>query len=148
MNMREIGRSELAELLELYRHLHDVDDPLPEHRHIAATWQEIHDNPRIRLLGAYSADQLTSSCTITVIPNLTRGCRPYAVIENVVTRPEYRGQGYGSALLTEALAFAWQQSCYKVMLLTGRKEESTLRFYEKAGFNRYDKQAFIAKAPT
>ncbi|MDM0009985.1 transposase [Variovorax sp. J22G73] len=36
---------------------------------------------------------------------------------------------------------------YKVMLMTGRKDEATFRFYEAAGFNRDDKQAFIAKAP-
>ena len=33
------------------------------------------------------------------------------------------------------------------MLLTGRKDEATFQFYESAGFNRNDKQAFVAKAP-
>jgi hypothetical protein len=33
------------------------------------------------------------------------------------------------------------------MLLTGRKDESIYRFYESAGFDRYAKQAFLAKAP-
>jgi hypothetical protein len=36
---------------------------------------------------------------------------------------------------------------YKVMLLTGRKDEGTYRFYESAGFDRYSKQAFLAKLP-
>jgi len=35
--------------------------------------------------------------------------------------------------------------CYKVMLLTGRKGEGTLRFYERAGFDRHGKQAFVAR---
>jgi len=30
-----------------------------------------------------------------------------------------------------------------MMLLTGAKDERTLRFYESAGFNREDKTAFI-----
>ena len=30
-----------------------------------------------------------------------------------------------------------------MMLLTGSKEESTLRFYERAGYNSKDKTAFI-----
>ena len=30
-----------------------------------------------------------------------------------------------------------------MMLLTGSKEEATLRFYEKAGYNRKDKTAFV-----
>ena len=38
---------------------------------------------------------------------------------------------------------AEEENCYKMMLLTGSKEESTLQFYEKAGYNRKDKTAFI-----
>ena len=49
------------------------------------------------------------------------------------------------AVWTEALA--WRERCYKVMLMTGRKDEHTLRFYEQAGFDRHGKQAFVAKPP-
>jgi len=49
------------------------------------------------------------------------------------------------AVLAHALDDAWRQNCYKVMLLTGRKDEATLRFYEHAGFDPHDKQAFVAK---
>ena len=35
--------------------------------------------------------------------------------------------------------------CYKVMLLTGRLDAATFRFYENAGFDRHGKQAFVAK---
>jgi hypothetical protein len=33
----------------------------------------------------------------------------------------------------------------KVTLLTGRKDEGTLRLYQQAGFDRHEKQAFAAK---
>ena len=36
-----------------------------------------------------------------------------------------------------------KENCYKIMLLTGTKDEKTLRFYEHAGFNSSDKTAFI-----
>jgi hypothetical protein len=48
-------------------------------------------------------------------------------------------------MLKHALAYAWSVESYKVMLMTGRKDESTLRFYQAAGFDRHGKQAFIAK---
>ena len=88
---------------------------------------------------------MVSSCALNVIPNLTRSCKPYGVIENVVTHSEHGQRGYGTAILNHALAYAWSIECYKVMLMTGRKDEATLRFYELVGFDRHSKQAFIAK---
>ncbi|WP_369641824.1 GNAT family N-acetyltransferase [Acidovorax sp. A79] len=82
-----------------------------------------------------------------VIPNLTRACRPYGVIENVVTDLAHRGQDWGRAVLSHALSEAWRRNCYKVMLPTGRKDEATLRFYGHVGFDRQDKQALVAKPP-
>lgn len=147
MEVRPITASELSELIALYRHLHEVDDPLPADAERDAIWRELLANPRSRYLGAYADGHMVSSCTIMVIPNLTRGGRPYGVIENVVTHADHRKKGHGQAVLAEALAFAWAQRCYKVMLLTGRKDEATFKFYEAAGFDRHGKQAFIAKPP-
>ena len=78
-----------------------------------------------------------------IVPNLTHGLRPYALIENVVTHADYRGRGLASACLSYAKEIAVRENCYKMMLLTGSREESTLRFYERAGYNRTDKTAFI-----
>ncbi|MDR1996053.1 GNAT family N-acetyltransferase [Azonexus sp.] len=148
MNIRELQPHELQLLLALYAHLHECDDPLPPDAMIEAVWSEAVGNPRIKYFGGFAAGALVTSCTLTVIPNLTRACRPYGVIENVVTHAAHRGQGWGKAVLAHALGEAWRQHCYKVMLLTGRKDEGTLRFYEQAGFDRHGKQAFVAKPAT
>lgn len=132
-------------LLMLYVHLHSSDDPLPLPSEIEIVWSEIMSNERFQYFGGFLDGELVSSCTLSIIPNLTRGCRPYGLIENVVTHPTHRKQGYGTALLRAALSYAWTAGCYKVMLLTGRKDEATLRFYQSAGFDPNDKQAFIAK---
>lgn len=145
MNIRLLESHDLQPLLALYTHLHEHDDQLPPQPAIEAVWSEALANPRIHYFGGFAADNLVTSCTLTVIPNLTRGCRPYGVIENVVTHAVHRGQGWGKAVLTHALGEAWRQRCYKVMLLTGRRDEGTLRFYEQAGFDRQGKQAFVAK---
>ncbi|WP_235514812.1 GNAT family N-acetyltransferase [Acidovorax sp. Root217] len=145
MEIRPIERSELPQLLELYAHLHADDEPLPDSGALEDIWKELLGSNRYRYLGAYLDGQLISSCTITIVPNLTRGGRPYGLIENVVTHADHRGHGYAKAVLHDALFFAWAQGCYKVMLMTGRKDEATLRFYESAGFDRHGKQAFIAR---
>lgn len=144
MEIKEIASSEIQCLLDLYADLHG--DESPSSIEIAQqSWQEIRKNPRIKYFGSYVDDELVGTCTITIIPNLTRTCRPYGLIENVVTRNDQRKKGLGTALLKHTLEFAWEQNCYKVMLMSGRLDEQTFAFYEAAGFERESKQAFIAK---
>jgi GNAT superfamily N-acetyltransferase len=61
----------------------------------------------------------------------------------VVTHSDFRHRGFGKAVLQAALDFAWEGNCYKVMLMTGRLDESTFSFYESVGFRRDKKQAFV-----
>jgi GNAT superfamily N-acetyltransferase len=144
VEVREIRSDELDKLLGLYTHLHE-NDILSEPHIISQVWEEIQANDNIKYFGVFEADELISSCTIIIVPNLTRSCRPYAVIENVVTRTSHRKRGYGKAVLNAAIEYAWKNRCYKVMLMTGRLNEETFRFYESAGFNRNAKQAFVIK---
>lgn len=145
MTICALQSHDLSALLGLYAHLHTHDEPPPCAEAAEAVWSEALANPRIRYLGGFADGVLVASCALTVIPNLTRACRPYGVIENVVTHAAHRKQGWGSAVLAQALDEAWRQCCYKVMLLTGSKNEATLRFYEQAGFDRQGKQAFVAR---
>ncbi|TVR52506.1 MAG: GNAT family N-acetyltransferase [Puniceicoccaceae bacterium] len=145
MTTREILSDELEGLLALYKHLHTSDDPLPADDEVQGIWQEICASSRYRYFGAFAGGRLVSTCTLSVTPNLTRGCRPYGLIENVVTHPGYRRRGLGRMVLEFALAEAWNAGCYKVMLLTGRMDEGCFRFYESAGFRRNEKQGFVAR---
>ena len=140
--IRELLPQDLESLLKLYTHLHanPIPDPSPS---LDALWQEIMTDPQHHIIGAWENGHLAASCVCIVLPNLTHGQRPYALIENVVTDPAYRRRGLATACLDAACGIAHAADCYKVMLLTGSKQESTLRFYEKAGFNRQDKTAFI-----
>ena len=87
------------------------------------------------LLGEIGGEALTT-CTLIIVPNLSRGGRPYALIENVVTHPNHRGKGLGTAILDAACERAWSHECYKVMLSTGSTRPATLSFYESAGFEQ------------
>jgi GNAT superfamily N-acetyltransferase len=145
MQIRTLQSSDLNALLDLYAHLHTTDEPLPEVDKVNAIWQEVLSNPCCQYFGGFDDDRLVTSCTLMVIPNLTWRCRPYGVIENVVTDADFRNRGHGKAVLTHALNFAWAQSCNKVMLMTGRKDGATMHLYESAGFDGDAKQAFIAK---
>ncbi len=140
--VREIKENELNQLLQLYMHLHETSVP-EETEHLKQTWQTIMQDPNHHIIVKIVDGQIVSSCVCVIIPNLTRGVRPYAFVENVVTHKDYRGKGYAKECLNYAKEIAKQMECYKMMLLTGSKENATLKFYESAGYNCTDKTAFI-----
>jgi GNAT superfamily N-acetyltransferase len=142
--VRRVRREELDELLTLYRHLHRKDAPPPARSALNALWISIMADPHLLYFVGELNREIISSCALAIIPNLTRGGRPYGLIENVVTHADYRNRGFGTAVVRQALQAAWNANCYKVMLSTGSKEESTLRFYENAGFQRGIKTGFVA----
>lgn len=132
---------DLAGILALYRHLNPDDPPLD----LAAaepTWSAMLACALTTPIVANVAGMLASSCTLAIIPNLSRKARPYGVIENVVTHPQHRRAGLGRSVLEAALDIAWRADCYKVMLATGSRQEATLRFYETVGFHRGGKTQF------
>lgn len=143
--MRKIKKEELGDLLELYTHMHDKDDPLPEKDRISQVWEEIIHDPKMHFFVLEKDGRIISCCHLVIVPNLSRGARPYGLIENVVTHKDYRRNGFAKSILKHALEFAWKKNCYKVMLLTGRLNEETFHFYESVGFDRHGKQAFIAR---
>ncbi|MBQ1992204.1 MAG: GNAT family N-acetyltransferase [Clostridia bacterium] len=140
--VREINRNELAELLELYLHLHE--NQIPEMtEHLQSTWDTIIKDKNHHIIVKEIDGKMVSSCVCVIIPNLTRNIRSYAFVENVVTHSDYRGKGYATECLSYAKEIAEKENCYKMMLLTGSKSEKTLSFYQNAGYNSTDKTAFI-----
>lgn len=140
--VREITEIDFTGLFELYTQLHG--NTIPENTaELSALCRKILDDENHHIIVAEEDGKIVSSCVCVIVPNLTHGQRPYALIENVVTDEAYRRRGLATACLDFARKIAVNANCYKMMLLTGSKEESTLRFYEKAGYNRNDKTAFI-----
>ena len=143
-SVRYIREDELKDLLELYEYLNKDAPELEENQGIMALWEGILNDPSQHYFVAEEDGRLVSSCVLVIINNLTRGARPYGLIENVVTHEDYRNKGYGTKLLKKALEIAQGRDCYKVMLMSGRGED-TLKFYEKAGFERGKKTGFIVR---
>ena len=140
--VREIKENELFDLLELYLNLHKSSVPKMT-EHLKSVWDTIINDNNHHIIVNEQDGKIVSSCVCVIIPNLTRNVRPYAFVENVVTHSDYRGKGYATDCLNYAKELAKKAECYKMMLLTGSKEDSTLNFYTKAGYNSTDKTAFI-----
>ena len=133
--IRAARPSDLERLLKLYPQLNPSDEAMSLDL-AASRLGDINQLPGSAVLLGLLGNDLVASCTLIVIPNLTRAGRPYALIENVVTDALHRGRGYGTRILRAAVDAAWGAGCYKVMLMTGSKQPSTLKFYENAGFEQ------------
>jgi GNAT superfamily N-acetyltransferase len=133
--IRSLEQADLPALLELYRDLNPSDPPLAL-KEATSAWRQLSNYAGSTIFVGVRENVLVTSCTLVVVPNLTRGGLPYALIENVVTSSKHRKQGHGAAVLKHAIAEAWKHDCYKVMLLTGSKNPATLKFYSDVGFEQ------------
>lgn len=140
-NIRPAGPDDLPGILTLYHHLHP-SDPALDPAAAQAAWSGLLSSGLTIPFVVDLAGLLVSSCTLAIVPNLSRGARPYGVIENVVTHAEHRRTGFGRAVLLAALEAAWNAGCYKVMLATGSRKQTTLNFYKGAGFQQGSKTHF------
>ncbi len=131
--IRFATRADCAGLLALYRELRP-NDPEITAAQADTTLQAMLENPQIALIVVEENQQLIASCMLGLIPTLTNGARPFAMIEHVITNNSCRGKGIGSRMLRFAIDLAWQKNCYKVMLLSGMQRTEAHRVYEKLGF--------------
>lgn len=139
--IREIKSTDYNGLMELYLHLHEKT--IPDIEDISFTWEHILNDPNYHIIVSEEDGILAASVTCVIIPNLTRNGSPYAFVENVVTHSAHRRKGLASACLEYAKKLAIEKGCYKMMLLTGTKDESIKDFYRSNGYNSEDKTAFI-----
>lgn len=139
--IREITENDFDGLMKLYAQL--GDNPIPQKSEdVLAVWNKILQNKDYHIVVADVEGKVVSTCTCVIIPNLTHNQRPYAVVENVVTDQNFRGKGYATSCLDFAKEIAIKNNCYKLMLMTGSKKETTLNFYRNAGYTDKTKTAF------
>lgn len=140
--IREIEENDFERLMTLYMQLHNNLMP-KKTDDIMKLWTKILQDKDYHIIVAQENKKIVSSCVCVIIHNLTHNQQSYALIENVVTDEQYRKRGLATQCLNYAKQIALKSNCYKLMLLTGSKMESTLNFYRKAGYNSEDKTAFI-----
>jgi GNAT superfamily N-acetyltransferase len=137
---RAAGAEDLDGILALYRQLHPTDPPVPAAHDI---FTSILATPGLHLFVLAEDAAIVATTYLNLVPNLTRGGAPYAVIENVVVDADRRGTGLGKQIMAATLQAAWDAGAYKAMLQTGSRTPSTHAFYRRCGFSPDEKQAYV-----
>jgi len=145
--VREISQQDARDMAELIRQLSPSDVNVTENMVSAlkAKISAIAELEHMKIFGYELDERIVGTCTLGRVEGLSKECRPFAVIENVVVLDSIRSQGVGKQLVCHAIAQAEKWNCYKVILETGTQEEWKLRFYEKCGLSRGGKTAFMKR---
>lgn len=140
--IREAGKKDLDRIIELYKFL-NPDDNYSDNSKFEEVWNEIIKlNKYFKCFVLEVNNLIVSTCILNIIPNLTRSCSPYGVIENVITDPEFQGNGFGKKIMKHAVEHSKESGCYKVMLLSSAKREGAHKFYKSLGFDSSSKKGF------
>jgi GNAT superfamily N-acetyltransferase len=145
--LREISEHDARDMAELLKQLSSselsVTDAMVDT--IKAKILDIAQLDHMKVFGYEHAGKIVGTCTLGRVEGLSKGCSPFAVIENVVVLDSIRRHGIGKQLVCHAIAQAEKWGCYKVILETSTKEEWKLRFYDKCGLTRGTKTAFMKR---
>ena len=112
-----------------------------------AVWAETLAQAWIRIFVSDDHDRIAAICMLITAPNLLRGGKRHAFLENVVTHPECRGSGHGKAVVRAALDYAWAADCHHVLMQSGRTDARVHAFYEGLGFRPGLRVAYVAARP-
>lgn len=87
------------------------------------------------ILVAREADRIIGMINLLYTISTALGSR-VAIVEDMVVRPECRGAGCGSVLLSRAIEIAREAGCRRITLLTDQDNISAQRFYKRHGFTQ------------
>ena len=146
-NARLAQVADLASLLELYR-LAEVSRSAEPMERAERIWLEMLSDNGVAVFVSAADARIVATCMLITAPNLLRAGRGHGFLENVVTHPEFRGQGHGRAVVHAALAAAWTKDCYHVLLQSGREDPRVHRFYQHCGFEPGFRVGYVARRPT
>ncbi|HEU0220317.1 MAG TPA: GNAT family N-acetyltransferase [Gallionella sp.] len=95
----------------------------------------ILDNPALgRLFVLRDQGRVAGMANVLITVSTAEGCW-VAVLEDVIVRNEYRGEGLGRRLVEHILCWAKAEGMTRVTVLADRDNEAALDFYRKLGFD-------------
>ncbi len=136
VTIRPARRSDVAELTSLLRVLFTieedfgVDGPLQK-----KGLGMMLDTEQACILAAEVSGRVIGMCTGQLTVSTAEG-GPALLVEDVIVRSEYRGQGIGRMLMEEIFRWGGRKGALRLQLLADRNNIPALKFYEKLGWKQ------------
>jgi len=137
--VRAATEEDIPRILELYRELVITTSEAekgqsPSQDDYQRIFADIRDHSGHELLVAEEQGEVAGSVVLLIVPNLSHGALPWAVVENLVVDQRYQGKGFGRLLMEYAIARAKEAGCYKIGLSSDKRRREAHRFYSSLGF--------------
>jgi len=131
------GEADIPQLCDLLALLFAQEaDFMPDRARQERGLRMILGDPRVgRILAAREDGRVVGMVNLLFTVSTAEGAR-VLLLEDMVVDPAHRGRGVGLALVEAAIAFAAEQGCARITLLTDEDNASAQWFYGRAGFRR------------
>lgn len=137
--IRVATKNDVSGILDLYHQLAlgqatTDNDYLSNPEKYQQAFTQIEKFPGQQLLVAEEQGKIVGTLVMLIVPNLSHGALPWAIIENMVVAESYHRKGVGKLLIEYAEAEAKEAGCYKVQLLSDNRRQWAHAFYRAMGF--------------
>ena len=95
---------------------------------------EICAAPGHELLIAEYQGEVVGTMVLIIVPNLSHGASPWALVENLVIDHRHRRRGFGRLLIDYAITRARETGCSRIVLSSDKRRQEAHRFYRSLGF--------------
>jgi len=131
------GENDLPQLIELLNDLFTQDiEFVPDLKKQKAGLEAIVNNPEIGEILVLKGDgQILGMVSLLYSISTALGGK-VAILEDMIIHQDYRQQGLGKELLSEAIRFAKERNCLRLTLLTDFNNDVAIQFYQQFGFKK------------
>ena len=129
MQIREISLQELQTVYSVVKELrvdlsYDAfEDLIYDMRHM-----------EYKMIGIFEKEQLISYAGVAIQTNLYH--KRHLFVFDLVTKSNYRAQGYGAMMMEYLCDYAKMGMCEKIVLSSGFTRKDAHKFYEREGFSK------------
>jgi GNAT superfamily N-acetyltransferase len=133
MKVRRAELTDLRQLIELFNEMHEESDIVSAEAQ--QTLIEVLAESNRAVLVAEIDGVVVGTVDVAVHGNLSRGMKPWAIVENVMVTEAARRKGVARALMTSAEHFARESGCYKIQLVSGIENHASHHLYRLLGYD-------------